>query len=72
MIKKYFQLDRKNIVTVQFIIEGYESMATVTTMDSRQAIIRISIMADFIPDMAALLDYLKIKYNMKEVAEYHG
>lgn len=72
MIKKYFQLDRKNIVTVQFIIEGYESMATVTTMDSRQAIIRISIMADFIPDMAALLDYLKIKYNMKEVDEYHG
>ncbi len=72
MIKKYFQLDRKNIVTVQFIIEGYGDMATVTTMDSRQAIIRISIMADYIPDMAGLLDYLKIKYDMKEVVDYHG
>jgi len=72
MIKKYFQLDRKNIVTVQFIIEGYGDMATVTTMDSRQAIIRISIMADYISDMAGLLDYLKIKYDMKEVVDYHG
>lgn len=72
MIKKYFQLDRKNIVTVQFIIEGYGDMATVTTIDARQAIIRISIMTDYIPDMDGLLDYLKIKYDMKEVADYPG
>jgi ABC-type tungstate transport system permease subunit len=71
MIKKYFQLDRKHIVTVQFIIEGYEAMATVTTMDSRQAIIRISIMTDYVPDMTGLLEYLKTKYKMQEVIDYH-
>jgi hypothetical protein len=70
MIKKYFQLERKNIVIVQFIIEGYEGMATVTTIDSREAVIQISIMPDYISDMDGLLDYLKNKYKMEEIVDY--
>ena len=45
-------------------------MATVKTMDSRAAIIQISIIPDFISDISGLLDYLKNKYKMKEVADY--
>lgn len=70
MIKKYFQLERKNIVIVQFIIEGYEGMATVTTIDSRKAVIQISIMPDYISDIGSLLEYLKKKYKMKEIDDY--
>lgn len=70
MIKKYFQLERKNIVIIQFIIEGYEGRATVTTIDSRKAVIRISIMPDYISDIGSLLEYLKKKYKMKEIADY--
>jgi hypothetical protein len=71
MIKKYFQIERKNIVIVQFIIEGYEGMATVTTIDSRKAVIQISIMPDYISDISRLLEYLKKKYKMEEIADYH-
>lgn len=67
MIKKYFQLERKNIVIVQFIIEGYEGMATVTTMDSKKAVIQVSIMPDYISDITGLLEYLKFRYAMKEI-----
>jgi hypothetical protein len=70
MIKKYFQLERKNIVTVQFIIEGYEGMATVRTIDSREAVIQISVMPDYISDICGLLEYLKKKYKMEEIADY--
>jgi hypothetical protein len=72
MIKKYFQLEKKHIVTVQFIIEGYERMATVTTMDSSKAVIRISIMPDYISEIDGLLEYLKHKYVMKEIVDYKG
>jgi hypothetical protein len=72
MVKKYFELERKNIAPVQFIIEGYGEMATVTTLDSRRAVIRVSIIPDFLPDMNGLLDYLKNKYKMKELADYPG
>ena len=33
MINKLFKLNRHNIAVVQFIIEGYEGMATVSTID---------------------------------------
>jgi hypothetical protein len=67
MIKKYFKLQRKNIALVQFIIEGYGEMATVTTMDSRAAVIRISIIPDFDSDMIDIIDHLKDKYKMEEI-----
>ena len=66
---KYFQLDRKNIVAVQFIIEGYEGLATVTTMDAAGAVIQISIMPDFLREMNCLLDELSKKYHMKEIVD---
>jgi hypothetical protein len=67
MIKKYFKLHRKNIALVQFIIEGYGEMGTVTTIDSREAIIQISIIPDFISDMTDIIDHLKEKYAMMEI-----
>ena len=66
MIKKYFKLDRKNIVFVQFIIEGYGDMATVKTVDPQAAIIQASIIPDFISDMHDLIEHLKAKYKMTE------
>jgi hypothetical protein len=67
MIKKYFKLKRKDIALVQFIIEGYEGMATVTTIDPHAAIIQISIIPDFLSDMSDLIDYMKNKYKMEEI-----
>ncbi|MEN6423042.1 MAG: DUF4911 domain-containing protein [Smithella sp.] len=72
MIKKYFRLERKDIVLVQFIIEGYGEMAAVKTLDPRKAVIRISIIPDFMSDMSGLLDYLKDKYKMEEIADYQS
>ena len=69
MMIKYFQLDRKNIVAVQFIIEGYEGLATVTTMDAAGAVIQISIIPDFLREMNCLLDELSKKYHMKEIVD---
>ncbi|HNQ65479.1 MAG TPA: DUF4911 domain-containing protein [Smithella sp.] len=69
MMSKYFQLDRKNIVAVQFIIEGYEGLATVTTIDAAVAVIQISIMPDFLREMNCLLDELSKKYHMKELVD---
>jgi hypothetical protein len=44
-------------------------MATVTTIDSKKAIIRVSIMTDYISEMIDLLDDLKKNYEMKEIAD---
>lgn len=67
MIKKWFQLKRKNIAVVQFIIEGYEGMATVSTIDPYTAIIQISIMPDFVSDIINVIEDLKNKYHLEEI-----
>ena len=67
MIKKYYKLKRKDIALVQFIVAGYEEMATVTTIEPHTAIIQISIIPDFILDMIAILKDLKNKYKMEEI-----
>jgi hypothetical protein len=70
MIKKWFRIRRNRIALVQFIIEGYEGMATITTMDPRAAIIQVSIMPDFLQEMINLLEDLKNKYQLEEIEHY--
>ena len=70
MIKKCFKLKRNNIALVQFIIEGYEGMATVTTVDPHAAIIQISIMPDFLQEVINLLESLKNIYHLEEIEYY--
>lgn len=70
MIKKWFKIKRSSIAPVQFIIEGYEGMATVTTVDPHAAIIQVSIMPDFLKEMINLMEILKVKYNLDEIEYY--
>ncbi len=52
---------------VQFILEGYEGMATVSTIDSREAILQVLIMPDFIQEMDDILGSLQDEYRMQEI-----
>ena len=70
IIKKWFKLQRKYIALVQFIIEGYEGIATVTTMDSHEAIIQISVMPDYLQEILNIVEDLKYKYDIEEIMDY--
>jgi hypothetical protein len=45
-------------------------MATVTTMDPREAIIQISVMPDYIQEILNIVEDLKYKYNIEEIIDY--
>lgn len=67
MIKKYYKLKRKDISFIQFIIEGYEGMATVTTIDPHTAVIRVSIVPDFLSEIQNVINDLRNTYEMEEI-----
>ncbi|MFO7568176.1 MAG: DUF4911 domain-containing protein [Smithellaceae bacterium] len=67
MIRKLFKLKTSDITLVQFIIEGYEGLATVSTLDPKGAVIQVMIMADFVHDMNTILDDLKSRFQMEEL-----
>ncbi len=67
MIRKWFKLKTSDITLVQFILEGYEGLATVSTIDPKEAIIQILIMPDFLEDVEGILDHLKDRFMMEEI-----
>lgn len=67
MVKKQFKLNTSDITLVQFILEGYEGLVTVSTIDPRTAIIQILIMPDFLQDADGILESLKRQFMMQEV-----
>ena len=51
MIRKLYRLKKNNITLFQFIVEGYEGMATVSTIDPKTAVIQVLIMPDFVDEI---------------------
>ncbi|MBP6914581.1 MAG: DUF4911 domain-containing protein [Smithellaceae bacterium] len=64
VIEKYFKIKKEHIAPLQFIIEGYEGMATVTTIAPQTAIIKISIMPDLAENISVLLNELENVYSI--------
>ncbi len=64
--KKFLKLNRKDISYMQFIIESYEGLAAVTTVDENVAIIKLSIMPDSVSDVDKILDSLRKEVDFTE------
>ena len=67
MICRYFKVAHRDMVYLKFILEAYEGMNVMSTVDNQAGIIRIAIMPGFVEDMDALLAELAIKVNMEPV-----
>jgi hypothetical protein len=67
MQRKWFKINASDIALVQFILEGYEGLVTVSTIDPKEAIIQILIMPDFGEDVEGIMPHLKDRFLMKEI-----
>jgi len=67
MICRYFRVNQADIVYIKFITEAYEGMNVMSTIDSKEGIIRIAIMPGFEQDMDALLAELSRQVRMEPV-----
>ena len=67
MICRYFKVAHRDMVYLKFILEAYEGMNVMSTVDNKAGIIRIAIMAGFEADMDALLADLGKRVVMEAV-----
>jgi len=65
MIKRYFKVRHRDMVYLKFILEAYEGMNVMSTVDNVTGIIRISIMEGFEADMDRLLAELGKQVSME-------
>lgn len=67
MSNRFFRVNRRDMVYLKFILEAYEGMNVMSTVDNAAGIIRIAIMPGFEDDMDALLAELGTKVTMEPV-----
>jgi hypothetical protein len=67
MICRYFKVAHRDMVFLKFILETYEGMNVMSTVDNNAGIIRIAIMEGFEADMDGLLADLGRQVGMEPV-----
>lgn len=70
MICRYFKVAHRDMVFLKFILEAYEGMNVMSTVDNKAGVIRIAIMRGFLDDMDRLLAELGQQVAMEPV-EWH-
>jgi hypothetical protein len=64
---RYFKVDRRELVYLKFILEAYEGMSTLSTVDQTGVIIRLSIPSGFEDDVQSILDTVGEDIPISEV-----
>lgn len=67
-LTRYFQVDRREMVYLKFILEAYEGMSTLSTFDNRAGIVQLTVPAGFADDMAGLIDALSGEIGLVEMS----
>ena len=69
---RYFRVKHRDMVYLKFILEAYEGMNTMSTVDNVAGIIRIAVMPGFESDMDSLLTELGGQVKMEPVSWGEG
>ncbi len=64
---RFFRVDRRDLVYLKFVLEAYEGMSTLSTVEPKEGIVRLSIPAGFEKDMHLLIDALSTEIPLTEV-----
>ena len=65
-VVRYFLVNRRDVVYLKFILEAYEGMSTMTTVQRDGVIIRLTIPAGFTADMQELLTAVAADIPLQE------
>jgi hypothetical protein len=66
---RYYQLASRDMVYMKFILEAYEGLSTMSTIDGKKGIVRVSFPLPFARDMADLMEALSKEIAVTQVTE---
>jgi len=66
-IKKYYRIDRREISFLKFILEAYDGLAVLTTVDSKKGIVVINIAPGCEADVKMILQDLKQNVMIEDI-----
>lgn len=66
---RYFQLAGRDMVYMKFILEAYEGLCTMSTVDGKRGIVKVNYPLPFADDVADLMTALAGEIPIREVSE---
>lgn len=66
-VTRYFQIHRRDLVFMKFILEAYEGLSTLSTEDRDKGIVRLNVPQPFNDDVDALIEALRMEISITEV-----
>jgi len=69
---RFFKVDRRDLVYLKFVLEAYEGMSTLSTVEPKEGIVRLSIPPGFERDIHVLIDALSTEIPLTEVEFEQG
>ncbi|MFP4348171.1 MAG: DUF4911 domain-containing protein [Desulfococcaceae bacterium] len=73
-VKQYYRVDRRKIHFLKFILEGYDGVALLSTIDSRLGIVRVCIppgceeeVKEILRDVAETVRIEPVEYSLEPV-----
>lgn len=64
-ITKYFIINIEDLFLIQFILEGYERLVTITTLNKEQGLIKINFGADSKIDVKNIVEALRKEFHLE-------
>jgi hypothetical protein len=73
-LKRYFLLDRRDVAYLKFILEAYEGLATLSTLErtGEEALVRLTVLPSCAADLESLINALRQDIAMTETAPPPG
>jgi len=69
MITRHFQVERSSLAYLHFILESYEGLAVMSTLDKASWTVAISCPDELATDLAALIGSLGTEIALREITE---
>ena len=66
-VVRYFRVGRRDLVYLKFILEAYEGISTLSTVEPQGVIVRLSIPAGFESDMEEIIAAVGADIQIEEV-----
>ncbi|MBF0105132.1 MAG: DUF4911 domain-containing protein [Deltaproteobacteria bacterium] len=65
----FYKVNKADIFMIKFLLEGYENMAQVSTIDEDLPKIQISVVPDLLDECLVIIDDLKKRFFMQQLDE---
>jgi hypothetical protein len=69
MQARYFRVDRRDIAYFRFILEAYEGLSVLSTVDASAGVVVVTIADDFVHDVDDLITALGREIGLTEITQ---